>query len=137
MGANNSIEHPVVFFDGVCNLCNSSVNFIIRRDRKGLFKFSPLQGKYAASALPAELITKERLPSLVLLDKQVKMKSTAVLSIAKRLNGLWPLLYIFIIIPAFLRHLVYDFIAKNRYKWFGKKDHCMIPTPDLKDRFID
>jgi len=137
MGANNPVEHPVVFFDGVCNLCNSSINFIIKRDRKGLFRFSPLQGKYATTALPAELTNKERLPSLVLLDTQVKVKSTAALSIAKRLTGLWPLLYVFIVIPAFVRHLIYDFVAKNRYKWFGKKDQCMIPTSDLKDRFID
>ncbi|MEP1095714.1 MAG: DCC1-like thiol-disulfide oxidoreductase family protein [Cyclobacteriaceae bacterium] len=137
MGANNSVEHPVVFFDGVCNLCNSSVNFIIKRDRKGFFKFSPLQGKYAARVLPDEFIGKGSLPSLILLDTKVKVKSTAALNIAKRLSGLWPLLYILMVIPAFIRHSIYDLVAKNRYQWFGKKDQCMIPTPDLKDRFID
>ena len=137
MGADNSINQPVIFFDGVCNLCNSSVNFIIRKDKKRHFKFSPLQGKYAKEVLPSELIGRDTLPGLVLLDKEVKIKSTAALNIARRLNGLWPLLYIFMILPTFIRHFLYDFVARNRYKWFGKKEQCMIPTPELKDRFID
>ncbi len=137
MGTNTQIEHPVIFFDGVCNLCNSSVNFIIKRDRKKYFRFSSLQGNYASKVLPSEFINRKALPSLVLLDNKLNIKSSAALSIAWRLNGLWPLLYVFIIIPPFIRHFIYDIVAKNRYRWFGKKDQCMIPSPEVKDRFLD
>lgn len=137
MGANTPIKHPVIFFDGVCNLCNSSINFIIQRDKKRRFKFSPLQGQYAAKVLPLKYVGKDSLPSLILFDQEAKIKSTAALNIAKHLSGLWPVLYIFILIPAFIRHFFYDFVAKNRYNWFGRKEQCMIPTPELKDRFID
>lgn len=138
MGSDTSIEQdPVIFFDGVCNLCNASVNFIIKRDRKAHFKFSSLQSDYAKEILPEELVRSNKLPSLILHDQSLKIKSTAALTIARSLNGLWPLLYIFIIIPPFIRHFFYDIIATNRYRWFGKKDECMIPTPELRDRFID
>lgn len=137
MGSDTPIERPVIFFDGFCNLCNASVNFIIKRDKNAYFRFSSLQGSYASEALPKEYIDTDNLPSLILMDKKVRIKSTAALTIAKNLRGLWPLLYVFMIIPAFLRHFIYDLVAKNRYKWFGKKEECMIPTPELKDRFID
>ncbi len=137
MGKNTQITHPTIFFDGVCNLCNSSVNFIIKRDKEKRFRFSSLQGNYASEVLPEEYVNAEKLPSLVLLDENLKTKSTAALTIARHLSGFWPLLYGFMIIPAFIRHFFYDLVAKNRYRWFGKKDQCMIPTPELKDRFID
>lgn len=137
MGDNNQVENPVIFFDGVCNLCNASVMFIIKRDRYKHFKFSSLQSDFAAKTLPESLTKRASLQSLVLLDNKILVKSTAALTIAKKLSGLWPVFYVFVVIPPFIRHSVYDLIAKNRYRWFGKKDQCMIPTPELKERFID
>lgn len=139
MGSTDEVKHPVIFFDGVCNLCNSSVNFIIKRDKKAQFRFSSLQGDFAKSNLPKYLVSENALQSLVLrrVEKTIVTKSTAALTIVKDLSGLWPLLYLFIIIPPFIRNFVYDLVAKNRYRMFGKRDACMIPTKELKDRFID
>jgi len=138
VGSNNQIAHPILFFDGVCNLCNSSVQFIIKRDKSNRFRFSSLQSSKSKELLPTDLVNTENLQTLVLLkDDKILTKSTAALNIARGLSGLWPILYIFMIIPKFLRDLAYDFIAKNRYKWFGKKDACMIPSPELKAKFID
>lgn len=138
MGTTTQIKEPVIFFDGVCNLCNASVNFIIARDKKGLFRFSSLQSLHAKDVLPEKFTSGDQPPSLVLFnDGDVLIKSTAALTIARHLSGLWPILYLFMIIPNFIRHAVYDFIAKNRYRWFGKRDECMLPTPELRDRFID
>lgn len=138
MGTDHSIEKPIILFDGVCNLCNSSVQFVIKRDKKEQFLFASLQSDYAKENLPKELSSNSALQSIVLKEKDtIKTKSSAALAIAKRLSGLWSMLYIFIIVPKFLRDWVYDIIAKNRYKWFGKKDQCMIPLSEWKDRFID
>ena len=133
----NNQEHDILLFDGVCNLCNSSVNFIIDRDPKKHFKFAALQSDFGQSKLKELGFNQEEFDSLVLLSKgKVYRKSSAALRIAKKLNGLWPLLYIFILIPPFIRHGIYDIIGKNRYKWFGKQDSCRMPTPELKQRFI-
>jgi predicted DCC family thiol-disulfide oxidoreductase YuxK len=132
-------SHPIIFFDGVCNLCNASVQFIINHDPKGRFHFAALQ-----SRLGEELMLKEQMPvdeyqSILLLepDGRVFKRSTAALRIARKLSGLWPMMYLFIAIPAFIRNPIYDFIAKNRYKWFGKRESCMFPTPEIKSRFVD
>lgn len=102
------------------------------------FLFASLQSDYAKENLPEEYSGSNELQSIVLKEKDtLKTKSTAALTIAKHLSGLWPILYVFIIVPKFLRDWVYDIIARNRYKWFGKKDQCMIPSPELKDRFFD
>lgn len=138
MGSNYSIEKPIVFFDGVCNLCNSSVQFIIKRDKKEQFHFASLQSEYAKKCLKESLRDSDNLQSIVLKDgDKILTKSTAVLTISKSLSGLWPVLYILILIPKFIRDWVYDFIGSNRYKWFGRRDECMIPIPELKSRFID
>lgn len=135
MGANNPIK-PVIFFDGVCNLCNESVLFVIKRDRKGKFNFAPLQSGYAEQQLHRFDYSLQELNTILLLKNgKLYQKSSAVLEIAKGLSGGWPLLYAFIIIPTFIRNSIYDWIAVNRYKWFGKKEECMIPTPELKARF--
>lgn len=127
----------IVLFDGVCNLCNSSVNFIIDNDPKGLFKFGALQSAEGQKMLAEYNLEADKFKSIVLIyNNKVYHKSTAALMIARRLTGLWPLLYAFIIVPPFIRHAVYDFIAKNRYKWYGKQDTCRIPTPELKERFL-
>ncbi|WP_425392294.1 thiol-disulfide oxidoreductase DCC family protein [Ekhidna sp.] len=138
MGTDHSIEKPIILFDGVCNLCNSSVQFVIKRDEKEQFLFASLQSEYAKENLPATLSEEDNLQSIVLKHRgSIKTKSTAALHIARKLNGLWPALYGLIIIPKFIRDWVYDIIAKNRYKWFGKKDQCMIPSPEMKSRFLD
>lgn len=123
-----------VLFDGVCNLCNASVNFIIDRDPKGYFRFAALQSD-AAKAL-GETVTGD--PDSVILYEDGKRydKSTAALRIARRLSGLWPVLYMGIIVPRPIRDVVYRFIARNRYKWFGKSDACRLPSPELKARFL-
>ncbi|KAJ1401100.1 thiol-disulfide oxidoreductase DCC [Ochromonadaceae sp. CCMP2298] len=129
---------PVIFFDGLCNLCNSSVQFVIERDKNKKFLFASLQSELAKNNLPEALIGEDSLQTIVLKkDDKLLTKSTAALTIARTLSGLWPMLYLFILVPSFIRDFVYDLIGKNRYKWFGKKDHCMIPSKELKSRFLD
>lgn len=128
----------VVLFDGVCNLCNQSVLFIIRRDPKQKFRFAALQSAFGQEVLGRHHLDPSALYSIILVDgDSVVDRSTAALRIARELSGLWPLLYVFIVVPPFLRNWIYDWISRNRYRWFGKKDECMIPTPDLKARFVN
>lgn len=135
---HNQTNNPIVLFDGVCNLCNSTVLWIIKHDPKRQFRFASLQGDYGQQVLKQFHLPPDALNSFILLkDNQIYTKSTGALKVAKALNGLWPMLYIFIIIPAFIRNSVYDLIAKNRYRWFGKKESCAIPSPALKDLFYD
>ena len=138
MGTANTIkEKEVLLFDGVCNLCNDSVNFIIDHDPQGHFKFAALQSDFGQQKLKELGYNTEDFDSLVLLSgDKVYKKSSAALRIARKLTGGYPLLYGFIIIPPFIRHWFYDSIARNRYKWFGKRDSCRMPTPELKSRFV-
>ena len=147
-------SHNIVAFDGVCNLCNSTVNWIIDNDPKQQFKFIALQDIARLEALGFDLKelkfteqvswvnsesqTDESQIQSVYLIEQGKLfdKSTAVLRICRQLSGLYPLLYLYILIPRQLRDIVYNFIAKNRYKWFGRRAQCRIPSPELKDRFL-
>lgn len=128
----------IIFFDGVCNFCNRSVQFIIRNDRNSVFKFASLQSNYSKQKL---VLAKEELgdiDSVVLWDNgKIYVKSTAALKIAQELAGIWKLSYVFMIVPKFIRDAIYDFIAKNRYKWFGRQETCWLPTPALKERFIE
>ncbi|MFD0762019.1 thiol-disulfide oxidoreductase DCC family protein [Lutibacter aestuarii] len=127
----------IILFDGVCNLCNSSVNFIIKHDKKKYFLFASLQSDAAKEILLHHSLNKIIFDSIILIeDTIVYEKSTAVLRIAKKLNNGFQLLYIFILIPKILRDKIYDYIAKNRYKWYGKKNTCMLPSKDLKSRFL-
>ncbi|MFW0716838.1 thiol-disulfide oxidoreductase DCC family protein [Pedobacter sp. N23S346] len=131
-------SNPVIFFDGVCNLCNASVQFAIEHDQKDLFKFTALQGEYAKKVLPQFGIDLNKINSIILVENdQLYTKSSAALKIAKHLNGLWPVLYVFMIIPKFIRDAVYDVIAKNRYRWWEKQESCWVPTPALKSKFLD
>jgi predicted DCC family thiol-disulfide oxidoreductase YuxK len=127
----------IVFFDGVCNLCANSVKFIIERDNRNVFRFSSLQSAYAKRTL--KLTDFDDIPQSLLLLKKDKIytKSTAALLIAKEMKGAWPLLTVFLLVPSFIRNFVYDWVAKNRYSWFGKKEQCMIPTPELQQRFLE
>ena len=133
---NNS--HQVILFDGVCNLCNSSVQFIIKRDPGAKFRFSSLQSDSAKQLLQQAGIDRMKADSLVLLkNAKAYTQSDAALHIAKQLSGLWPIMYVLILIPRPIRNAVYNWIARNRYRWFGKKDQCMIPSPELKHRFLN
>ncbi|MFB0942184.1 MAG: thiol-disulfide oxidoreductase DCC family protein [Patiriisocius sp.] len=134
---NKQFTHSIILFDGVCNLCNGAVNFVIKRDPGNVFKFAPLQEKQGALLLKTHAIDIQKLDSIVLIENgNVYTKSSAALRIARKMSNLWPLFFVLLIIPSFIRDGVYDFIAKNRYKWFGKKEQCMIPTPGLKEKFL-
>ena len=127
----------IILFDGVCNLCNSSVQFIIRNDPKKLFLFASIQSDAASKILLQFRIKKLDLTSILFIENGlIYDKSTAVLKISRKLKGGYPLLYGFIIIPRFMRDWMYQQLANNRYKWFGKKDICMVPSSDLVDRFL-
>ncbi len=129
--------HHIILFDGVCNLCNTSVQFIIKRDKKGIFQFAPLQSDFARQALENIQTSGLKTESVIYISgNKLYSRSSAALRIAKKLNTPWPVLYFFIIIPPFIRNWFYDLIARNRYKWFGKKESCMIPSPELKSRFL-
>jgi predicted DCC family thiol-disulfide oxidoreductase YuxK len=132
-------EHPLILFDGVCNLCENTVRFIIRRDRDGIFRFASLQSPEASDLMSDLGYTGAALDSVLLVvDGLVYRKSRAALQIAKRLDGAWPLLYfLFFWVPAIVADPIYDFVGNRRYRWFGRKEACWIPTPDLQRRFID
>jgi predicted DCC family thiol-disulfide oxidoreductase YuxK len=132
-----SEQHPVILFDGICNLCNGFVRFVIRYDKQEKFRFLPLQ-EFSSDDVPPELkIKAQELNTVLLLNKgKLTEKSTAALNIIRQLAFPFNLGYVFILFPLFIRNAVYDFIARNRYHWFGKQDTCMIPTPELMDRFI-
>jgi predicted DCC family thiol-disulfide oxidoreductase YuxK len=133
----NTTEHPVLLFDGVCNLCNSSVQFIIERDPNARFRFASLQSEEGQALLSRFENRPADLSSVVLVqDDLLYARSEAALRVARQLGGGWSLLYAFIVVPRPIRDAVYDWIARNRYRWFGKKDACMIPSPDLKSRFL-
>lgn len=138
MGAAYTIgTKQIILFDGVCNLCNSSVQFVIRHDYKCTFQFAALQSAAGKALLAEYNIFSDQLASIVLIKEgKAYQRSRAALEIARKLTGLWPLMYAFIIVPPFIRNAVYDWIAANRYRWFGEKNECMIPTPELKSRFL-
>ena len=136
------IESPdinnIVLFDGICNFCDSSINRIIRHDKKNRFRFAPLQSETGKKLAKQYFIDTEKTDSIILIENnKAYTKSTAILRISKHLNTLYPLMYGFMIIPAFIRNFIYDFIARNRYRWFGKKDSCMIPTAEVRSKFIE
>lgn len=139
MGSNTEITdskiHPIIFFDGVCNLCNGAIQFIIQHDTHAYFKFAPLQSKTAAQYLGTQRAGS--MNTIILIeDGVIYDKSTAVLRIAKKLNSPWSWCYGFIYIPRFLRDFFYNLVSRSRYRIFGKKAHCMIPTPELQSRFL-
>lgn len=131
------LEHSVILFDGVCNLCNGSVNFIIKRDRKDRFRFASIQSSEGDKIINQLGLSELSENSFILIESsKVFTKSTAALLIAKNLSGLWPILYIFTIIPKPIRDFVYGIVARNRYSWFGKRESCMIPTHEVKRKFL-
>jgi predicted DCC family thiol-disulfide oxidoreductase YuxK len=133
----NITDKAIILFDGVCNLCNSSVNFVIRHDKKDHFLFAPLQSETGKKLLEKYAIDPSKTDSFILIENNKAFsRSSAALRLTKHLNRLYPLMYSLMIIPPFIRNGVYDYIAKNRYKWFGKKESCMIPTNEIKAKFI-
>lgn len=126
----------ILLFDGVCNFCNDSVNFIIRRDPDKKFRFAPLQSEFGIEMRKKYEIADD-VDSVVLIENEnAYMHSTAALRIAKNLGGIYSLAYVFIIVPSFIRDTFYKLFAKYRYRLFGQKDICMMPTPDVRERFL-
>lgn len=135
---NLPADRPVLFFDGICDLCNKWVQFIIKKDKRKRFLFAPLQSLQGKEALEAVTDKYGKAPDSIILyyQGQYYIKSTAALRILNLLGGLWPIAMIGMVVPRFLRNMVYDLVARNRYKWFGKRDVCMMPTPELRGRFL-
>lgn len=132
-------DKKIVLFDGVCNLCNGAVTFIIEHDKKDIFRFASLQSEIGKQLVAERGMDSEELDSIILIDPGVAYyrKSTAALEISRELSGGYSLLKNFLFIPESLRDGIYNFVANNRYKWYGKKESCMIPTPELKAKFLD
>jgi predicted DCC family thiol-disulfide oxidoreductase YuxK len=128
----------IILFDGVCNLCVYFVQFVIRRDPAENFVFASLQSETGRRLIGEHAIPGDAMASIILVeDGRAFWKSTAALRIFRGLAQPWPLLYPFVLAPSFIRDAVYDFVAAHRYRWFGKRDECMLPTPELKRRFLD
>jgi predicted DCC family thiol-disulfide oxidoreductase YuxK len=129
--------HPIVLFDGVCNFCDAYVNFVIDNDRRRYFRFAPLQSDAGARLQRQYGIDPSQLETFVLIERgNAYLRSTAALKIVRRLGGVYPGLYAAIVVPSPLRDFLYDWFAGRRYRWFGRKDECMVPTADVKDRFL-
>lgn len=129
----------IILFDGVCNLCDGIVQFVIRRDRKDVFRFAPLQSATGKEILHRIGLDPSETDSIVLYEpgRSYHLKSSAALEIASDLGGLYPLFSVFKIVPLSLRNAVYDWVARNRYRWYGKKATCMVPTDAMRMKFLD
>ncbi|MEO7989526.1 MAG: thiol-disulfide oxidoreductase DCC family protein [Chryseolinea sp.] len=141
MDTHDSIEASqkiIVLFDGVCNLCNGAVQFIIKRDQANRFLFASLQSEFGKTQMIKAGLDPLSLHSIIVIDHNLAFqRSDAALKIAKHLDGLWSSFYIFRFVPRIIRDGIYNLIARNRYTLFGKQDRCMIPTAELKARFAD
>ncbi|MDF2065388.1 DCC1-like thiol-disulfide oxidoreductase family protein [Bacillus sp. Cr_A10] len=126
----------IVLFDGECNFCDASVQFIIARDPKVFFQFAALQSDIGRELKIKHLIPEKLNSVLVIEDNTVYDSSDAAIFICKHLKGLWKVFYVFKIIPKTFRDILYKFVANNRYKWFGKKESCTIPSPEMRNRFL-
>lgn len=129
----------IILFDGVCNLCNGAIQFIIKHDKSDQFRYAPLQSATGMKYLQQRNIDTAEIDSIILIEPGVAYytKSSAALKIGQDFGGLWRLLGVFEWIPESISNFMYDIIAKNRYNWFGKKEECMIPTPELKAKFLE
>jgi predicted DCC family thiol-disulfide oxidoreductase YuxK len=132
------MDYAVIFFDGVCNFCNATVNFIIKQDKKDKFRFATLQSEYAKKFLLEMPEKYKHTDSIILFENGLFfIKSSAMLRIAKRMGGLWQLLFVLSVVPVFLRDFIYDRFARNRYRWFGIRNQCLIPDERLKRKFLN
>lgn len=130
--------NSIILFDGHCNLCSGLVQFVLKRDRINQFRFASLQGKFGQQILDKLNLSTTQLNTFILVEgDQFYTRSTAALMLARKLSGLWPMLYIFILVPKFMRDAIYKWIAKNRYTWFGKRDTCWMPQSRYTNRFLD
>ncbi|MEO9077417.1 MAG: DCC1-like thiol-disulfide oxidoreductase family protein [Gelidibacter sp.] len=138
MSINLENNKQLILFDGVCNLCEASVQYVIKHDKNDVFRYTALESEAAQQIIKKFDIDREKMDSILLYspEKGISYKSTAALKIASKLRFPRNLMVIFLIVPAFIRNWVYDYIARNRYQWYGKKDECMIPTPELKSKFL-
>jgi len=138
MSTVTSENGPIILFDGVCNLCSGFVQFIVPRDPEEKFRFASLQSDIGKELLAEHDLPTDELESIVLIEgDESYVKSSAVIRIATLLGGIYAFLRPFRFLPRFLRDWVYDFVADHRYKWFGKKDQCMIPDGDVQSRFVE
>ena len=130
-------QQPIILFDGICNFCNSAVNFTIKRNTKANIFFAPMQTDAGQKLLKQYDLPLDDMQSFIFIENGIVYKqSTAALKVCRHLRGLWPLSYGLIIVPKFIRDGIYNWIAANRYKWFGVRQQCMIPTPEIKARFL-
>ncbi len=129
----------LILFDGVCNLCNAAIQYVIKHDKNDLFRYAPLQSEIGKAVIVRFNIDMKKTDSILLYSEEngLSVKSSAALKVAKHLGFPRNLMVVFFIVPTFIRNWVYDYIAKNRYQWYGKKEECMIPTPELKAKFLD
>ena len=133
----DELKHPVILFDGVCNFCNASVNFIIKQDRKKVFRFAALQSETGQKLLEQYNLPKKQFESFVLIDNgRVFQKSSAGLKVYGNMPWYWKWTQAFWLVPEVVRDAVYNLIAKNRYRWFGKKEQCMMPSKEVRSRFL-
>lgn len=131
-------NHPVLLFDGLCNLCNGAVQWIIQRDQEGVFRYASLQSEFGQRLQRENGLDPNALDSIILYeDGEVMTKSEAVVGIAQKLGWPYRIGVMGKILPTFVRDGLYDWVARNRYRWFGKKDECMLPRPEWRGRFLD
>lgn len=132
------MNKKIVLFDGVCNLCEASVLFVIEHDKNDVFRFVALDSEKGKNILNTIHLDRNKVDSIVLYvaENEYYIKSDAAIEIALHFDGLWKIMVVFKIIPKIVRNVIYDFVAKNRYKWFGKKENCLMPNPSLKNKFL-
>jgi predicted DCC family thiol-disulfide oxidoreductase YuxK len=135
MGSADSVE-KIILFDGVCNLCSASVQFVLRHNSKKDIRFASLQSDVGQKLLGKFLPSQEIKTIVFIRNGEVFVKSDAALELCKELNGLYPIFHVYKVVPKSIRDGIYNFIAQNRYRWFGKREECWMPTEELKDRFI-
>lgn len=134
---DSQVNSPVLLFDGVCNLCNGAVQWVLLRDRRGIFRFAALQSETGQVMLQRLGFSAEAFNTVVLVDgDRVYTRSDAALEVVRRVGGLWPVLYVFKIVPRPIRDAVYNWVASNRYRWFGRQEQCMLPRAEWKSRFV-
>jgi predicted DCC family thiol-disulfide oxidoreductase YuxK len=136
--AEIGVSEPIVLFDGVCKFCNAGVNFLLDHDARRRLRFAPLQSEAGRALLGRFGLRTDDFDTIVLVENgRAYARSAAALRIARHLGGAWPLLAVLFAIPPFLRDGAYDLFARNRYRWFGKTDTCRVPTPEIRDRFLE
>lgn len=137
VSAPRSEAQPLILFDGECNLCSGAVQFVIRRDPRARFRFAALQSEVGRQLLAQQGIGAMPESVVLLVDGRLRMRSAAALGIARRLRWPWPLCAVFWLVPRPLRDWCYDFVARRRFRWFGRRESCWLPTPELRARFVD